>query len=154
MWSLPFFVGRCGLCATTLFSDGGTASLTCSNRGIYNAVFIRRPQNLHRLSAVHTAPKNKTADKIKRRIKRKAKLNGGRFALATPYIISIGYISPLILYPPLISKSLTSITKNKRKNRVCDIRRHLSNKQGIIRENHKIRIRLYKRLTINKGFIR
>lgn len=61
---VAIFVGCCGLCATTLFSDGGHPRPPCSNRGIYNAVFILRPQNLHRLSAVHT-----TRRKIKRRIK-------------------------------------------------------------------------------------
>ena len=63
------FVGRCGLCATTLFSDGGRHRSRVPIGGIYNAVFIRRQQNLHRPAPTsitrrpHHAPKNKTADK-------------------------------------------------------------------------------------------
>lgn len=124
---VAIFVGRCGLCATTLFADGGRHRSRVPIGGIYNAVFIRRQQNLHRpCSDLHHAPKNKTADKIKRRIKRKVKLNGGRFALSTPYIISIGYISPLLSYiPPLILYPLSYIKiiniyneKQEKKSRV------------------------------------
>nr|DAX06149.1 MAG TPA: hypothetical protein [Bacteriophage sp.] len=46
---LPLFVGRCGLRATTLFSDGGRHRSRVPIGGIYNAVFIRHQQNLHRL---------------------------------------------------------------------------------------------------------
>lgn len=74
---MPFvaiFVDRCGLCATTLFSDGGRHRSRVPIGGIYNAVFIRRPQNFRRpFRRPRHAPKNKMRRKIKRRLKRKAK---------------------------------------------------------------------------------
>lgn len=40
--SLPFFVERCGLCATTLFRTRVDTAPACSNRGdLYNALFTR-----------------------------------------------------------------------------------------------------------------
>ena len=67
MPSLPFFVGLCGLCATTLFPTGDGIALRVPIGGIYNRVFIRRPQNFRRpFRRPRHAPKNKTAIKIKR----------------------------------------------------------------------------------------
>nr|DAF01378.1 MAG TPA: hypothetical protein [Bacteriophage sp.] len=81
-------MGRCGLCATTLFSDGGRHRSRVPIGGIYNAVFIRRPTNSP-VDTPHTAlRKNKTPIKIKRRIKRKAKLDGGYFALCISPLLS------------------------------------------------------------------
>lgn len=57
-------MGRCGLCATTLSSDGGHRAPRVPIGGIYNRVFIRRPQNFRRpLRRPLHAPKNKTRPK-------------------------------------------------------------------------------------------